>query len=115
MHAVAFTPMIAVLEHFIRRVIVEGSSMTPALQPGERVTAVRPYRRVRVGDVVVVRHKTAPSGLLVKRCVRRVGSKVVLRGDNAEASLDSRDFGPVAVRDVIYIVPVRLNKTSFPS
>ena len=99
----------------VRRVLVEGSSMAPTLVDGERVTAVRRWRRVRAGDVVVVRHGSAPSGLLVKRCVARDDDMVELRGDNAAASTDSRDFGSVAARDVLYIVPVRLNRGSFPS
>jgi len=88
--------------------------MTPTLQPGERVTAVRRWRRVRPGDVVVARHGSAPSGLIVKRCAGRVGSRIELRGDNAAASTDSRDFGAVASEDVLYFVPVRLNRGSFP-
>ena len=107
--------MTAVLEIFFRRVTVDGSSMTPTLQPGERVTALRRWRRVRPGDIVVARHESAPSGWLVKRCVARAGDSVELRGDNADASTDSRDFGPVRDRDVLYIVPKRLNRDSFPS
>ena len=89
--------------------------MAPTLQPGERVTALRRWRRVRAGDVVVVRHAQAPTGLLVKRCVRRVGSQLDLRGDNAAGSTDSRDFGLVDASDVLYLVPKRLNKDAFPS
>ena len=106
--------MAAVLDYFVRRVVVDGSSMVPTLQPGERVTAVRRWRRVRPGDIVVVRHESAPSGLLVKRCATRDGARIELRGDNADASTDSRDFGAVASGDVLYIVPARLNRDSFP-
>jgi hypothetical protein len=41
---------------------------------------------------------------LLKRCVGRVGRRLDLRGDNAAASTDSRDFGLVDTRDVAYIV-----------
>ncbi len=44
-----------VLEFFLRRVTVEGMSMAPTYLPGERLTALRRWRRVRIGDVVVVR------------------------------------------------------------
>lgn len=78
--------------------------MEPTYLPGERVTAIRPWRPVRVGDVVVVRDPRDPSRWLLKRCVARSGSRLELRGDNASASTDSRDFGPVARREVAYIV-----------
>ncbi len=93
-----------VLEFFVRRLTVEGNSMAPTYQPGERLTAVRRWRRVQSGDVVVVRDPTEAHRWLLKRCVARVGSRVDLRGDNAVDSLDSRDFGLVPGRAVKYIV-----------
>ena len=78
--------------------------MTPTYLPGERLTAVRRWRGVRVGDVVVVRDPRKSDRWLLKRCVRRIGSDLDLRGDNAQASTDSRDFGLVPSRDVAYIV-----------
>ena len=99
-----------ILEFFVRRVSVEGTSMAPTYLPGERLTAFRRWRRVRLGDVVVVRDPRNPTRWLLKRCVERVGSRLDLRGDNAQASTDSRDFGLVPSRDVVYIVfsPVRV-------
>ncbi|MGH9020426.1 MAG: S26 family signal peptidase [Acidimicrobiales bacterium] len=94
----------AVIEHLVRRLQVEGSSMTPTLSPGERLTAVRRWRRVRVGDVVVVRDPRDPARWLLKRCVERVGSSLELRGDNPVSSTDSRDFGRVPARDVAWLV-----------
>ena len=96
---------VRVLDFVVRRVTVEGSSMVPTFVPGERLTAWRRWRRVRPGDVVVVRDPRNPSRWLLKRCVRRVGSKLDLRGDNPVASTDSRDFGFVRSRDVLYLVP----------
>ena len=93
-----------ILEFFVRRVTVEGSSMAPTYLPGERLTAFRRWRPVHEGDVVVVRDPRNPSRWLLKRCVERVGSLLDLRGDNAKASTDSRDFGLVPSRDVVYIV-----------
>ena len=78
--------------------------MVPAYVPGERLTVVRRWRRVRPGDVVVVRDPRDHDRWLLKRCVAREGSRLDLRGDNAPASTDSRDFGPVASRDVRWIV-----------
>ncbi len=78
--------------------------MAPTYLPGERLTALRRWRRVRRGDVVVLRDPRSPSRWLLKRCVDRVGGLVDLRGDNPSESTDSRDFGLVPVRDVSYIV-----------
>lgn len=78
--------------------------MSPTYLPGERLTAARRWRRVRLGDVVVVRDPRNPSRWLLKRCVARVGTRIDLRGDNAAASTDSRDFGLVRSSDVRYIV-----------
>lgn len=79
--------------------------MMPTFVPGERLTAVRRWRRVRAGDVVVVRDPRDESRWLLKRCVERVGGTLELRGDNPSASTDSRDFGRVPVRDVAWMVP----------
>ncbi len=92
------------VEFFVRRVTVEGHSMAPTYRPGERLTALRRWRRVRRGDVVVVRDPRDPSRWLLKRCVGRVGALLDLRGDNAAASTDSRAFGLVPSRDVAYVV-----------
>ncbi len=92
------------LEFFVRRVTVEGMSMAPTYLPGERLTALRRWRRVRVGDVVVVRDPRDSNRWLLKRCVGLVSKKLDLRGDNADASTDSRDFGPVPARRAVYLV-----------
>ena len=91
-------------EFFLRRLTVEGMSMAPNYLPGERLTALRRWRRVRTGDVVVVRDPRDAQRWLLKRCVARVGTKLDLRGDNADASTDSRDFGLVPARLAVYIV-----------
>jgi nickel-type superoxide dismutase maturation protease len=92
------------VEFFVRRVSVEGSSMEPTYQPGERLTALRKWRRVRPGDVVVVRDPRSADRWLLKRCVARLGARLDLRGDNASASTDSREFGLVPSREVGWIV-----------
>ena len=86
------------------RVAIEGGSMAPALAPGDWALAV-PLRRPRVGDVVVVEHPGRPGYEMVKRLEGspgdRVGDRTLgpdewwVEGDFAEASTDSRRFGPV--------------------
>jgi type IV secretory pathway protease TraF len=78
--------------------------MVPTYLPGELLTALRKWRRVRVGDVVVVRDPREPSRWLLKRCVVRHGALLDLRGDNEVASTDSRDFGLVPSSQVRYLV-----------
>jgi len=83
-----------------RRVVVEGRSMEPTLAPGDRLLVVR-ARRVRAGDVVAVRDPRHAPRVLVKRVAAVLEDGVVLRGDNPEASTDSRSFGPVPSRAVV--------------
>jgi signal peptidase I len=86
----------------LRRVLVEGDSMSPSLLAGDRLVVV-PVRRPRPGDVVAVRHPRDRCRLLVKRVVdvdiRR--DRVTVVGDNRGASTDSREFGPVGRGDVV--------------
>jgi len=81
------------------RVVVEGTSMRPTLEPGDRLLVVR-TGRVRRGDLVAVADPRYPGRLLVKRAEEVNGGWVELRGDNAAASTDSREFGAVPVSEV---------------
>ena len=56
----------------------------------------------RAGDVVVARTPTEPARDVIKR-VRHVDSdgRIWLQGDNAEASTDSRDYGPVEADAIV--------------
>jgi nickel-type superoxide dismutase maturation protease len=64
--------------------------MLPALHPGDRLLVVQ--RRPRVGDVVALVHG---GRTMVKRVASIGADGVTVVGDNAEASTDSRSFGPV--------------------
>jgi nickel-type superoxide dismutase maturation protease len=80
-----------------RRVAVEGRSMAPTFEPGDRLLVVRLPRRwpVQPGEVVACRDPRDPDRLLVKR-VSIVGDEwVTVTGDNPAESTDSRSFGPV--------------------
>ncbi|GAA2707943.1 signal peptidase I [Micromonospora olivasterospora] len=94
-------------------VTVSGPSMRPTLQPGDRVLVRRrPARRVRVGQIVVV--AAEPDLAVPQRVVKRVvavpgdpvppgitsvrdelvpPARLLLLGDNARESLDSRRLG----------------------
>lgn len=73
---------------------VEGDSMLPALQPGDRLLVLRSFR-VQVGDVVAVHDPRVPTRTVVKRVAGVGPNGVTVVGDNAAASTDSRAFGPV--------------------
>ncbi len=78
--------------------------MMPTLLPGDWALAV-PAHRFEPGQVVVVEHPGRPGYELVKRIIAVPGEIVGERtmasdeywveGDRADASTDSRHFGPV--------------------
>jgi nickel-type superoxide dismutase maturation protease len=96
---------VAVLARYVRRVEVVGGSMAPALLEGDRLLllAVRSGVRVDRGDVVAVADPRDPQRVLVKRVaqVDRARATVEVLGDAADASTDSRTFGPVPLASVV--------------
>ncbi len=101
--AVALAALVAVAALALRRVVVEGESMRPALAPGDRLLVVRvpPWVRLAPGAVVAAPDPRDRRRLLVKRVAAvEPGGRVVLHGDNPGASTDSRTFGPLARRAV---------------
>ena len=83
---------------------VQGPSMLPALKPGQRLL-VKPHRLnqplPQTGSIVVCRHPSKPGLVITKRLSGRTDQQLDLRGDNPEASTDSRHFGPVPVESLI--------------
>lgn len=68
--------------------------MRPLLAPGDRVALVPVRRRrLRPGDLVVVRDPRRPQRRMIKRVTDIDESRAWVRGDNPEASTDSRAFG----------------------
>jgi signal peptidase I len=86
------------------RVAIEGPSMAPTLLPGDWALVVVP-RSYRHGDVVIVEHPGRPGYEMAKRLTGvpgdAVGDRTLgpdeywIEGDFAQASTDSRVFGPV--------------------
>ncbi len=94
------------------RVAVKGLSMAPTLLPGDHLL-VRPARTLRRRDLVVVRDPHAEGHWVVKRVAAlpgerivvdgqtvEAGSGIVVLGDNAERSTDSRQYGAVPLEAV---------------
>lgn len=80
-----------------RKIRVRGPSMLPEFAPGDELFLdPRAYRRraPRVGDVVMARHLQAPQEIILKRVAFvSPDGRVFLRGDNPQASTDSRTLG----------------------
>lgn len=88
---------------------VVGDSMAPTYRAGDWVL-VRRTRRVRPGDVIAAPDPRDPRRLLVKRIAATRPGGWHVEGDNAQASTDSREFGPVAPDTVIGKVVARYHR-----
>lgn len=89
---------VAMLGWRLRRFEVEGDSMRPTLDPGDRVIATR-ARRVRPGELAVLADPRTGRPV-VKRVAAAGGAEVTVHGDNPARSTDSRHYGPVALAAV---------------
>jgi len=112
-----FVAMLARVRSRYILIIVDGISMAPTVQPGQRLVVRRAdLTSVRRGSLVVV----GLGGLMVKRAVALPGDPVppgipvddavvpagrlVVLGDNAAHSFDSRRAGYVRAADVVGVV-----------
>ena len=95
------------------RVVVDGRSMAPTLEPGDLLIATK-RGGVRRGSLVVVAHPGRKGYEMVKRVAAVAGDRIGDRtlgpgeywvvGDDPSASTDSRSLGPVggeAIRGVV--------------
>ena len=89
----------------VARVEVDGDSMLPTLLPGDRLFVVHGLRP-RPGDLVTLPDPRSPARVVVKRVTSVAGEgadgarTLEVRGDNPDASTDSRTFGPVPARSI---------------
>ena len=94
--------VVAFILRRVARVEVDGDSMLPTLLPGDRLFVVHGLRP-RPGDLVTLPDPRSPARVVVKRVttVARDGTRTLeVRGDNPDASTDSRTFGPVPARSI---------------
>ena len=76
---------------------IEGESMIPTYQPGDRVLVFR-WGTVKPGDTVIF----CKNGLtMVKRAAKKEGDRWIMKGDYWNRSSDSEDFGSVADSEII--------------
>jgi SOS-response transcriptional repressor LexA len=75
-----------------QRVLVDGSSMTPTLLPGD-VVLVRHGAAVRPGAVVLGRFRSRPDLAVIKRVSGPGSGGWMLTSDNRLAGADSRQYG----------------------
>lgn len=78
------------------RIVVEGRSMQPTLEPGDRLVVLP--TRPREGALVVLTDPRTPDRTLAKRVTAVDGRLLLVEGDNPGHSTDSRHFGPVEQR-----------------
>jgi nickel-type superoxide dismutase maturation protease len=92
--ALALAGVVAAVLRPLGRVAVEGGSMRPTLEPGDRLLVVR-RRTYRPGAIVAVADPR-DGRLLVKRVEAvTTDGRLVVAGDDPAASTDTRTFGPV--------------------
>lgn len=93
---------------FMRR--VSGRSMEPVFKHDKTVVAVKAWRLLRAGDVVVVRHEGLEK---IKRIEKLDGDRIFLLGDNQACSTDSRHYGWVSATIVTgkVVWPINLSKS----
>lgn len=77
---------------------VTGNSMVPTLVPGQIVYIKTWFYFPRVNDIVMIKHNGLEK---IKRIQAIYDQHIVVTGDNARESTDSRQFGPLPTSAVV--------------
>jgi len=96
------------------RVEVNGMSMSPTFEPGDRLLLVRRFRALRPGDLVAFDDPRGTGRRLVKRVAAVTDGGIEVAGDNAGASTDSREFGVVPAGSISHLVLRRYGSAASP-
>ncbi len=89
---------------------VEGKSMEPAVRQDERVlvfTWAYAFSKPKEGDLIVCYDPKEAKRKLLKRVIRISGLQIWVEGDNKKSSTDSREFGPIAKKNILGKVLLR--------
>ncbi len=83
--------------------------MMPSIHPGE-IVIFKPTNKnknpllIRNGSVIVLQHPLLSNKVIIKRVYKVTSTGLEVRGDNAQSSTDSRQFGLVNTRQVLGVV-----------
>ena len=83
--------------------------MSPTLQDGDEVYfELKPFKKIRINDIVLVKHPYIKQKNLVKR-IKYIYSdgSVFIQGDNSFSSTDSKSFGTVNKNNILGILKRR--------
>ena len=86
--------------------------MFPTFKEGQDVLSINWFVNPKVGDVIVIKKDGKE---MVKRIQKVLGREVIVTGDNAQESTDSRHFGPVNMDQVIGRVVYKSNEVDCSS
>lgn len=91
-----------------RAFLVDGDSMFPTLNAGD-VVLIDKASNLKIGDLVLADHPFRSSVRIIKRIADiATDGSLVLSGDNARESTDSRTFGAVSIESIVGRVICRL-------
>ena len=91
----------------IRIFKVRDRSMEPSIKEGDYLIVNRWYGRLKVGDIVVLRHP-AKKIAIVKRISTISSNSIYVIGDNSAFSEDSRKFGGLSRERIVGKVLLRV-------
>lgn len=104
------------VQYFLGRrigIVVDGSSMSPALRDGDAVL-VDPHVDPIPGDIVLAKHPFKSELKILKRLDNIDGVRYFLIGDNPEESTDSRTLGEFSRASIVGKVVCRLKSARRP-